>query len=569
MLTNFPTVAKRGCLLAVFLCAVLSLHSLGAAAEQPASHSSELVNEESENAIPTAPVVIDGIRLFSVRGLPALPAEDRARRIADRILVLAEDKSFGIQTFKSLEVPAGTEILGGDHFILLITDADSRLEGVNQQVLSRAYVVRIQDAIGASRNERQGKVLVRRALYALVAILALILCLWAGRGAVRRLVLAIERRYKDKVHDVAIQSFRILRGRDIWAFATGVINVVWAITVVTVTYVCLHYVLILFPWTRGFANGLFALLISPVRSMGVALVKAIPELVFLAVLVVITWYLLKLIRFFFSALERETLTVEGFDPAWAKPTHRLVRGLIIALALVAAYPYIPGSNSQAFKGVSLLIGLIFSLGSTSLIGNMISGYSLAYRQGFKQGDRIKIGEYVGEVQDSKLMVTHLRTIKNEVVAVPNSKIINEEVVNYSALARTKGLILHTTVTIGYEVPWRQVQALLLKAAERTPGLLHEPKPFVWQLQLGTFAITYEINAYCDETAAMGERYTVLHQNILDIFNEYGVQIMTPAYEGDPHHAKVVATDDWYPPPAPQASPSTASSLREEVRVMPK
>ena len=568
MFANFPTIAKPGGLLAVLLCAVLSFHSR-AAAEQAAAYSSELVNEENDSAIPTAPVVIDGTKLFSVRGLPALPADDRAQRIADRILALAEDKGFGIQTLKSVEVPAGTEILGGDHLILLITDPDSRLEAVNRQVLSHAYVARIQEAIEAFRNDRQPQVLIRRTLYAIAALVALVLFLWVCRIAVRRLALAIERRYKAKIHDIAIQSFQIVRAEHLWRFARGVLSLLWTIAVVTLTYACVHSILVLFPWTRGFAYSLLSLFISPLGSMGVALLNGIPEITFLAVLIVITWFLLRLIRLFFSALERETLTLAGFDPAWAKPTHRLVRGLVIAFALVAAYPYIPGSNSQAFKGVTLLIGLIFSLGSTSLIGNVISGYSLAYRRGFKQGDRIRVGEYVGEVQDSKLMVTHLRTFKNEIVAVPNSKIINEEVVNYSALARTKGLILHTTVGIGYEVPWRQVQALLLEAADRTPGLLREPKPYVWQIQLATFAVTYEINVYCDEPAAMGERYSALHQNILDIFNEYGVQIMTPAYEGDPDQAKIVAKDHWYRPPASPGGVPNASGRRDGTRVLSK
>ena len=552
MLGKFPNSAKRCCSLAVLLCAVLSLNSMRAVAKQPTSLSSELPNEEAENAVPTAPVVVDGTTLFSVRGLPALTAEDRAQRIADRIQALAEDNGVTTRTLRLVEVPAGTEILGGDHLIMLIADPDTHLEGVNRQVLCHAYAVRIQEAIEAFQFERQPKVQIRRTVYAVAAVLILMLGLWTGGIAVRRLGLAIDRRYKERIHDVAIQSLRIIRGKHIWQLLTGLLRLVWTIAALTATYACVHYVLMLFPWTRGFAKSLFALVMSPLYTIGTALLKAIPEVIFLAVLVVVTWYLLKLIRVFFSAVERETVTLAGFDPAWAKPTYRLVRGLVIAFALVAAYPYIPGSNSQAFKGVSLLIGLIFSLGSTSLIGNMISGYSLAYRRAFKPGDRVKIGEHLGDVQDSKLMVTHLRTIKNEVVAVPNSKIVNEEVVNYSALARTEGLILHSTVGIGYEVPWRQVEAMLLEAAERTPGLLREPKPYVRQIELGTFAVTYEINVYCNEPAAMNERYTTLHQNILDIFNEYDVQIMTPAYENDPERAKVVPKDHWYSPPASPA-----------------
>ena len=180
---------------------------------------------------------------------------------------------------------------------------------------------------------------------------------------------------------------------------------------------------------------------------------------------------------------------------------------------------------------------------------MISGYSMAYRRLFKNGDRVKIGNHIGDVEETRLMVTYLRTIKNELVAVPNSSIINEEVVNYSALAHKEGLILHATVGIGYQTSWRQVEGMLIHAAERTPGLLREPKPFVMEKELGEFAITYEINAYCDNPQAMERLYAALYASILDVFNEYGVQIMTPAYIADPPQAKIVPRDQWYAAPA--------------------
>jgi small-conductance mechanosensitive channel len=174
---------------------------------------------------------------------------------------------------------------------------------------------------------------------------------------------------------------------------------------------------------------------------------------------------------------------------------------------------------------------------------------MIYRRAFKTGDRVKIGDHVGEVLSTRLLVTHLRTPKNEVVAVPNSRILGAEVLNYSSMARDRGLILHTTVGIGYETPWRKVEAMLLEAASRTPGLLREPAPFVLQRSLGDFAITYELNAYCDTPETMLALYTAMHRNILDVFNEYGVQIMTPAYEGDPEKPKVVPKGEWYQPPA--------------------
>jgi len=183
---------------------------------------------------------------------------------------------------------------------------------------------------------------------------------------------------------------------------------------------------------------------------------------------------------------------------------------------------------------------------------------MIYRRAFKVGDRISIDNVTGDVTERRLMVTHLRTIKNEEIVVPNSTIINSNIINYSTLAGSRGLILHTTVGIGYETPWRQVEAMLRLAAERTPGLLKEPAPFVLQKSLGDFAVTYELNAYCGDPHAMARFYTAMHQNILDVFNEHGVQIMTPAYEGDPQVPKVVPKEEWFQAPAkPTDSPTNA------------
>jgi small-conductance mechanosensitive channel len=282
----------------------------------------------------------------------------------------------------------------------------------------------------------------------------------------------------------------------------------------------------------------------------------IPDIVFLAVLILITRYVLKLVRLFFDSVGSGTVKLQQFDAEWAVPTYRLVRFLIIAFALVVAYPYIPGSGTDAFKGISVFIGVVFSLGSGSLMGNLIAGYSMTYRRAFKVGDWIKVGEHVGQVLEMRMLATHLRTAKNEKVILPSSLIVGSEVVNFNALAHERGLILHTTVGVGYEVPWRQVEAMLLEAAARTSGLLPDRAPFVLQLSLDTFNVVYEINVYCSTPEGMRLRYTELHRNILDVFNEYGVQIMTPAYEGDPFDRKVVPRDQWYAPPArPPAPPA--------------
>jgi small-conductance mechanosensitive channel len=209
--------------------------------------------------------------------------------------------------------------------------------------------------------------------------------------------------------------------------------------------------------------------------------------------------------------------------------------------------------------VSLFLGIIFSLGSSSVIASVIAGYTMTYRQAFKVGDRIQVNDLVGDVVEMRLLVTRLRTVKNEEIVVPNSLILNSHVMNYSTLAHSRGLILHTTVGIGYETPGQQVEAILRVAAARTRGLLQEPPPFVLQKSLGDFAVTYELNVYCDHPQAIERLYTALHQNILDVFNEYGIQIMTPAYEGDPEQPKVVPKGQWFMAPAANPAPTDGAS----------
>ena len=186
---------------------------------------------------------------------------------------------------------------------------------------------------------------------------------------------------------------------------------------------------------------------------------------------------------------------------------------------------------------------------------------ITYRRAFKVGDVIQIGGSFGRVIETRLQVTHLRSIKNEELIIPNSTILSSEVRNYSSLTLAHGLILHTEVGIGYEIPWRQVEAMLIAAAERTPGLESEPRPFVLEKKLGDFAVTYELNVYCRSVESLAKLYAELHRNILDLFNEYGVQIMTPAYESDPAELKVVPKKDWYAAPAPGPSAKTEEEPR--------
>ncbi len=390
----------------------------------------------------------------------------------------------------------------GDRPIMSVIDADAELEGIHRQDLARVYANRIGAAIEAFRRDRSPRSLLvgagasLAATAVLVGAVLLLLRLW------RRLGVMLERRYTARLRSLEIQSIQVIHAERVRAVVRAAFRTVRALILLALAYLYLSFVLSRFPWTRPAAARLLGYVVTPFAIMGGSLLAFLPNLIFLIILVVVTRWVLALLSLVAAGVERGTVQLQGFEREWALPTYRIVRLAVIGFAAVVAYPYIPGSESAAFKGISLFFGVVFSLGASSVVGNMLAGYSLIYRRTFKVGDRVKIGDAVGDVTRMRLQVTHVRTIKNEDVVVPNSVILASQVVNYSSYAATDGLVLHTTVGIGYEVPWRQVEAMLLLAASRTPGLRTTPPPFVLQTSLADFAINYELNVYCGDAHDM-------------------------------------------------------------------
>jgi small-conductance mechanosensitive channel len=504
---------------------------------------------KSQPRAQVAPVTIDGETLLYLRGVTSYPAERRAAALRENIIELAQDESFDIAGLSLVELEDRSEIKAGNEVLLRIFDADAALENIDRPVLAEVYLIKIGQAIEEYRQVRSGPVLLQGALYALGATAVMLLLLWIAQRLFRWLVRWSEENVQQGVEELASKSHQLIQAGPIWTVIASLLRLLRTVTYLLIAYFFLNSVLGLFPWTRPLAKVLFKLILDPLASLWFGFLNALPSLAFLVVLWFVVKYLLKLIRAFFRSIKRGRITLEGFDPDWATPTYKLVRLAVIAFAVVIAYPYIPGSDSMAFKGVSVFAGVLLSLGSSSFIANSIAGLSMTYRAAFREGDRIKVGDVVGTVEEIKLMVTKVRTPKNEQVIIPNSNILNDNVTNYSHMARRGGVILHTVVGIGYDTPWRQVEALLLMATERTEGLLKDPPPFVLQKSLGDFAVNYELNAYSDQEHRMPAIYSELHAHIQDVFNEHGVQIMSPAYEADPVGPKIVPPEKWYEAPA--------------------
>jgi len=504
---------------------------------------------------PIASVTLDGQVLFKVRGVTSYPAEERASAIVGRVEAIASNQALIMDTLRVDEAPDRSIVKLSDEMVVTVLDADAEMEGIPRQLLADTYRNRIKEAVAKYRHDRSPRILTLHTLYALGATAAFALVVFLIVRAFRRLDHFTEQRYRARLEDIRVKSLRVVESERLWEGVRALQRMLRTVLILLILFTYSEFVLGLFPWTRPFSQRLLSLLLDPLHTMGLAVVAAVPSLIFLCVLMVVVRYGLKLLKLYFAEVGRGTIRHSGFDPDWAMPTFRILRLLVIAFSVVVAYPHVPGSQSEAFKGVSILLGVIFSLGSSSTVANLIAGYSMIYRRAFKVGDRIKIDDVMGDVTQMRLQVTHLRSVKNEEITIPNSTILNSSVINFSKLARERGLILHTIVGIGYETPWRQVEAMLLEAAARTPGLLREPSPFVLQRSLDDFAVKYELNVYCDNPQESLKLYTALHRNILDLFNEHGVQIMTPAYEGDPESLKVVPKDQWYAPPAEPPSPA--------------
>jgi small-conductance mechanosensitive channel len=477
------------------------------------------------------PIVLGDQVLFYLKGdVKGYSPEERAKTISERIKKIAEDPDIPIQMVTTSDFREPITLLSaGDKLLFPILDQDAQAEGRTREQLAKEYAEKLRTAMEKYRRDRSHERLIYSVAYTILTTLALIAILIILKILYRQIDQRVLSAIVARVPSIHIQSFQIVQAERVKAIIMGTIKAIRLMIVLAVLYTYLHLVLSFFPWTRPIASRILDYLLLPIKTIGLGIIAHIPNLLFIAVLVLIARYILKLMKYLFLEIENRTIQFSGFYPEWAKPTYKILSYSVIVFFVVMAYPYIPGSESQAFKGVSIFVGVLFSLGSHSTVSNTIAGFGLTYRRAFKVGDRVKIAEYTGDVIETRLQVTTLRTIKNEDIVLPNGLIINGPVINYSVETREKGLILHTTVTIGYDAPWRKVHELLLKAAERTEGILREPAPFILQKSLGDFYVTYELNAYTDKPQEMSQAYSHLHQNIQDAFNQGGVEIMSPHY----------------------------------------
>ncbi len=504
----------------VFVLTIVVLAPTARAGEPHEKHA-------ADSGRSSARVIFEGETLTVVNsGLGPFSAADRAEAAVERLLKVVESWELDPTQVSVSDVPAEdlTEIQVGGTVIMAVTDEDVAGSGRTRQDQANALAARLRTAVMNARVRHSSRWLVVGGLKTGLATILLV--------AAVVLVKVMGRHLGAKLDARGIGAGQ---QESMVAFLTHVLCVVSSLTLRLLTWpvaalfglIYLHFVLDFFPSTAYLAKSFNHRLLSVLGTEMSRAVDYSPNLLVIAAIALATRCLLKVARAVLGEFERGQLRLSDFSPDWAKPTYNILRSIILALMVVVVYPYLPGSDSAAFRGVSVFLGLLLSLGSSSVIANAVAGTILTYLRAMYPGDYVQLGELTGTVVDKSLLVTRIRTIKNEMVTIPNGVALSTQVRNYSVMAQREGVILSTSLPVSYDVPWRTVHSLLQAAARETEGVLLDPPPFVLQAALTENFVRYELNVHTARPDLQPMVLSTLHQNIQDQFQEAGIAISNP------------------------------------------
>jgi len=545
---TFARTFRRRCAgVAAFAALVFSSHCVVAEVAPTTAPSEPSDNPEVVVGSSTPVAVRLGAHtLFDVtNGIGSLSTAQRAAAIEKRLNALANG-DVGRGTLRVVDMPHASELFMGDVLIRTLTDQDAVASGTTRQQLANDQADIIRAALAQEFRDRDASHLLRSAITALIATVVAALLF----GVLRRLYGWTHARLNRAAGGWRLRGplerLTLLDTQAIGRASRSIARALAWLFGALIGYVYLEYVLSLFPWTREFASQMSAASNAAVVSALWELLNYLPKLVNIVVIVAIARFVLGVLKRVFEQIASEHYKFGGFYPEWAMPTYSLVRFFVIAVATVMVFPYLPGSGSEGFRGVSAFLGLMVSFGAAPAIANLIAGIIITYMRPFKVTDRVKIADATGDILGKDLLVVRMRTVKNVDITIPNSLVLANHIINFSSSAGSHGLILHTTVTIGYNAPWKDVHALLIEAAKRVVGVLSTPAPFVLQTALDDSYVAYEINAYTDIPNDMTNLYSRLHESIQDVFNAAGVEILSPRYAAVRDGNRLAIPEDYLP-----------------------
>ncbi len=461
--------------------------------------------------------------------LGSFTARERADNISARIESLYDDDFMDPDSLYISDSDAYQEIMYKEHIVMSVTETDAIWNDTTIEELSKDYLLRIQQSIKNARIENSLPRLLTRIGLVILTIIILSLMIFGVNKLFKFLTRYAHDNKKRWFKNLKYKDYTFLSTEQEIQFISNFFNFIRWITIIVLLFLVIPVIFSIFPFTKGWADVLFGMLWSPARKILLSIWKYLPNIFAILVIYLVIKYIIRLVRYIFREIESEKLKINGFHSDWASPTFTIIRFLLYAFAFILIFPYLPGSDSPIFKGVSVFLGLLVSLGSSSAIANMVAGLVITYMRPFVIGDRIKINDISGDVIEKTLLVTRLRTVMNEEITIPNSSILTGNTINYSSFSKEEGLIIHTVITFGYEIPWQQVNEMLIEAALRCKEVLRKPAPFVLQVSLDDFYVSYQINAYVSDAKNQVVVYSQLHGHIQDVCNEHGVELMSPHY----------------------------------------
>ena len=482
-------------------------------------------------------VTLDGHEIFAIGPTDKYSAFERAERIRDRI-VQAATQPGKAPTASVVKHDIGYAITAGGVQIILVTQDDIDDAGLDGDDLATYQQRQIQKALTRYRADRQLGALTLDAGRTLLWTLAYLAALYALHYGRLRFRLWASERVSLRLKIAEERTAQVIDAEAIYNLTRRLVVGVFWIIFGGLTYAYLVLVLSAFPYTRELANILTSYALAPIIDLVRAVVFNIPNFFALALIISVAVYLNRVMRVVFSNISKGIFKPGNFEKEWAIPTFRIARVVLIIVTVMICYPFIPGSSTDAFKGISIFVGVLVSIGGTSIFSNMLASLVVTYKRSIYVGDRIKVGDILGDVENFSLLETQVRTVKNELVGIPNTKLLSDNIINYSRMKGTTGVKIHSTVGIGYETPKEQVEALLISAAKKIEGVREKPGPFVLVTELTDFEVKYQINAHILRDADTVTVLSNLNKNILDAFRAAQVQIMTPNYRADPPEPKV-------------------------------
>ena len=501
---------------------------------------------------------------FRAPFLGIAPAE-RAAAGRDRIVGLLDRGGPGAVTIDHLDEGDAVKIDGRLAFMVTKDDVEP-LRGETLETLTQDSVRVLNQVIAETREARSGRLMVNAVIWAAGATVIYLLLLWLLRLIARVVTRRMLQLAGSTVEQLKIGGAEIVQRERMIRVVRRLLQIGFWGFALLVTYEWIGFVLCRFPFTRPWGEQLNAFLVGTTVGILSSIALALPDLLIAAAIFVIASSINGTLQRFFDGVQSSRVAVTWLDPDSARPTRRLAAFAVWMFALVMAYPYIPGSDTEAFKGLSVLLGLMISIGASGIVGQAASGLILMYTRTFRPGEYVRVADHEGTVVEMGMFTSRVRTGLGEELTLPNSLILGAVTKNYSRAVSGRGFMLDTTVTIGYDAPWRQVHAMLIEAAaphRGRAGFPAAPRVSDGAVGLSTSNTASSCQAIQTEPRPRAEVLSSLHANVQDVFNEHGVQIMSPHYLGDPAEPKVVPPAKWYAPPAtpPAAVPGAPSEAR--------